>query len=187
MLSGGGHATRTIGVLSAEEGDGKTFVASNLAVSFAQQGARTILVDLNFRRPRVHELFNLNNNCGASSLIIKRALQEQAVKKTSIQSLDIMSSGPKPPNPLELLGWNETLWVIDALRDTYDFVIIDTPASSKSADARLISTMCDGAIVVASKGVTKTKSFSTLKKQLDETNVKILGAVLNEIVDIRKT
>jgi len=186
MLLGVGKIIRTICVLSPEEGDGRTFVAANLAIVFAQQGARTMLVDLNLRRPRIHELFKLKNNCGASSLIIKRALYEQAVSKTSMQSLDVMTSGPKPPNPLELLGWNDTQWMVDSLRETYDIVLVDTPACSKNSDAKVISTMCDASILVVRKGVTKLKLFDTFKKQLDSCGVKVLGSVINEGVNNRK-
>ena len=186
LLSGAGKIIKTISVLSPDEGEGKTFVAANLAVVFAQQGSRTILVDLNFRKPRVHEIFSIKNNCGASSLIIKRALYEQAVMRTSIESLDIMSSGPKPPNPLELLSWDDAKWMVDSLRELYDIVLIDTPASSKTADASVISAFCDGAIIVARKGYTKLDLFGALKKQLDHSSVKIMGSVINEKVDGKK-
>lgn len=186
MLSGAGKIIKTICVLSPDEGDGRTFVAANLAVVFAQQGSRTILADLNFRKPRVHEIFRMKNNCGASSLIIKRALFEQAVLRTSIESLDIMPSGPKPPNPLELLGWEDTKWMVDSLRDQYDIILIDTPASSRTADAMVISSLCDGAIITARKGFTKLESFGALKKKLDHSSVKILGSVINEKGEIKK-
>jgi len=185
ILYGAGKIIRTIGILSSDEGDGKTFAAANLAIVFAQQGARTVLVDLNLRKPRIHELFKLRNNCGATSLIIKRALYEQAVSKTSINTLDIITSGPKPPNPLELIGWNDTQWMVDSLRETYDIVLIDTPSFSRSSDAKLISSMCDASVLVVRKGVTKLKSFGALKRHLDSSGVKVLGTVFNEETNLR--
>jgi chain length determinant protein tyrosine kinase EpsG len=182
ILSGAGKIVKTIGVLSPGEKEGKTFVAANLAIVFAQLGSKTVLVDLNFRKPRVHELFHIKNNTGASSLIIKRALLEQAVNTTSIASLDILSSGPKPPNPLELLGWSDAKELIDSLKERYDIIIVDTPASSKSADAMVISGLCDGILLIALKGSTKNDAIGALKKQLDNSGKRIMGLVINEIM-----
>lgn len=185
LLSGVGAIVKTLAVLSPGEEEGRTFIAANLAVVFAQLGSRTILVDLNFRKPRVHEVFQLKNNTGASSLIIKRALMEQAVQPSSIDGLDVITSGPKPPNPLELLSWQDTKNLVATLRETYDVVILDTPAFSKTADALLIATLCDGTLLVARKGATRLTSFGKLKKQLDSTGARILGSVVNEIAASR--
>ena len=152
---------------------------------FAQLGSHTILVDLNFRKPRVHEVFQLKNNTGASSLIIKRALMEQAVQQTSIDGLDILTSGPKPPNPLELLSWQDSKNLIVTLREIYDVIIIDTPAFSKTADALHIASLCDGNLIVARKGATSLTAFGQLKKQLNATGAKILGSVVNEVAASR--
>jgi capsular exopolysaccharide synthesis family protein len=187
LLSGVGTVVKSISVVSPDEGEGKSFVAANLAVVFSQLGSKTILVDLNFRKPRIHEIFQLKNNTGSSSLIIKRLTFEQAVKQSAIESLDILTSGPKPPNPLELLSWKEAQEFIDSLKAHYDVVIIDTPAFSKTADATVISALCDGALLVARKGVTKNISFGLMKKQLDNANVRILGSVVNEVEGSRKS
>ncbi len=181
LLSGVGTLVKTLAILSPGEEEGRTFIAANLAVVFAQLGSRTILVDLNFRKPRVHGVFQLKNNTGASSLIIKRALMEQAVQQTSIDGLDVLTSGPKPPNPLELLSWQDTRDLIATLRESYDVVIIDTPAFSKTADALHIAALCNGNLLVARKGITGLSAFGQLKKQLDATGAKILGSVVNEV------
>jgi chain length determinant protein tyrosine kinase EpsG len=181
LLSGVGTVVKLMAILSPDEGDGRTFVAANLAVVFAQLGSRTLLIDLNFRKPRVHQLFQLKNNIGASSLIIKRATPEQAIQKTDIGSLDILTSGPKPPNPLELLSWQETKNLIATLRETYEVVIIDTPAFFNTADAQFIASLCDGNLLVARKGVTNLTTFGLLQKKLEVTTSKVLGAVVNEI------
>lgn len=180
IFSGAGKIIKSIALVSPGEGEGKSFIAANLAVVFAQLGSRTLLVDLNFRAPRVHGIFQLKNNAGASSLIIKRVLPDQAVQKTSIDSLDILTSGPKPPNPLELLSWQDTRELIVSLREQYDIVIIDTPRFDGSADAMVIASICDGALPVLLKGRTSQSAFGRLKKQLDNAGVKILGAVMNE-------
>lgn len=180
IFSGAGNIVRSIALVSPGEGEGKSFIAANLAVVFAQLGSRTLLMDLNFRAPRVHEIFQMKNNAGASSLIIKRVLLEQAVQKTSLHSLDILTSGPKPPNPLELLSWPDTRELVKSIREQYDIVIIDTPRFVGSADAMVIATISDGALPVLLKGKTSQSAFGRLKTQLDNAGVKILGAVMNE-------
>jgi len=185
IFSGVGKLISSIGVVSPGEGEGKTFVAANLAVIFAQLGSRTLLVDLNFRSPRVHTLFQLKNNCGASSLIIKRAFAEDAIKKTSLSSLDILPSGPKPPNPLELLSWRETAQLFENMKDSYEVIVFDTPAFGKSTDGMVISGFCDATLLVALKGVTKNAAFGQVKKQLEGAGAKILGSVVNEIDERR--
>jgi chain length determinant protein tyrosine kinase EpsG len=180
IFCGVGKIIRSIALVSSGGGEGKSFIAANLAVVFAQLGSRTLLMDLNFRAPRVHDIFKMKNNAGASSLIIKRVLFDQAVQKTSIDSLEILTSGPKPPNPLELLSWSDTREMIEFLRGLYDIVIIDTPRFDGSADAMVIANICDAALPVLLKGKTSQSAFSQLKKQLDNAGVKILGAVMNE-------
>ncbi|MGQ9570939.1 MAG: polysaccharide biosynthesis tyrosine autokinase [Thermodesulfovibrionales bacterium] len=181
VLSGVGSKIKTIAVVSPNDGEGKTFVSSNLAAVFAQLGSKTMLIDINFRRPRIHEIFNLKNNCGLSSLIIKRADLNQAVQFRLIPSLHIMPSGPKPPNPVELLGWQETKEVVSYMKNLYDVVIIDTPSFLKSGDALLISNLSDAVIIVVAKGYTKIDSFGQVKKQLDSAGVRIIGSLINEI------
>jgi len=187
ILSGAGKLVRAIALTSAGEGEGKTFIAANLAVVFAQLGSRTLLMDLNFRKPRVHEIFSMKNNTGASSLIIKRAFQEQAVQKTAIGSLDILPSGPMPPNPLELLSWPDTKELVRLLGAEYDVVIVDTPRFCGTADAMIVATMCDGALPVILKGKTRHGDFGQLKKQLENAGVKILGAVMNEKAAVKNS
>jgi chain length determinant protein tyrosine kinase EpsG len=180
IFSGAGKIIRSIALLSPGVGEGKSFIAANLAVVFAQLGSRTLLMDLNFRAPRIHDIFQMKNNAGASSLIIKRVLFDQAVQKTSIDSLDILTSGPKPPNPLELLSWPDTREMIESLRAQYEIILIDTPRFVGSADALVIAAICDAALPVLLKGKTSQSAFGQLKKQLDNAGVKILGAVMNE-------
>ncbi len=180
ILSGVGSKIKTIAVVSPNDGEGKTFVSSNLAAVFAQLGSKTMLMDINFRRPRIHEIFNLKNNCGLSSLIIKRADLNQTIQSALIPSLHIMSSGPKPPNPVELIGWQETSELIYSMKNLYDVVIIDTPSFLKSGDALLISNLSDAVIIVVARGYTKIESFGQVKKQLDSSGVRIIGSLINE-------
>ena len=181
IFSGAAKMIKSLAVVSAEAGEGKTFVAANLALVFAQLGVKTLLVDLNFRQPRVHELFKMKNNTGASSLMIRRALPEQALQRTAVQALSVLPSGPKPPNPSELLSWQETRELVTGLTAQHEMVIVDTPAFTKTADAMMIASFCDGALLTALKGKTRLAPFGQMKKQLDASPVRILGSVLNEI------
>jgi protein-tyrosine kinase len=180
VLSGVGNTIKIIAVISPGEGEGKTFVASNLAAVFAQLGSKTILMDFNFRSPRVHEIFHMKNNCGLSNLIIKRVAFNQAVHYRLIPSLHILPSGTRPPNPVELLGWQETKEIVSSMKDIYDVVIIDTPSFLKTGDALLISNLSDAVIIVVAKGYTKVGSFGQVKKQLDSSGVRIIGSLINE-------
>lgn len=181
MFAGAGKRLKTIAVLSPDAEEGKTFVAANLAVVFAQLGLRTLLMDLNFRTPRVHSLFQMKNNSGASSLIIKRALFEKAVHKSTINALAVLSSGPKPPNPSELLSWHAAKELMGTVKENFDVAIVDTPAFTKTADAMMAASLCDGTLIAALKGKTKMAAMGQMKKQLEGSGVRILGSVMNEI------
>lgn len=185
IFSGAAKLIKSIAVLSPEAGEGKTFVAANLALVFAQLGVNTLLVDLNFRAPRVHALFKMKNNTGASSLMIRRALPEQALQRTPIQGLSVLPSGPKPPNPSELLSWAETRELVTGLAAQYEMVIVDTPAFTKTADAMMVASFCDGALLTALKGQTRLTPFGQMHKQLEASGVRVLGSVLNEIRDVK--
>ena len=185
IFSGAAKMLKSLAVLSPEAGEGKTFVAANLALVFAQLGVNTLLVDLNFRQPRLHALFKMKNNTGASSLMIRRALPEQALQRTAIHGLSVLPSGPKPPNPSELLSWQETRDLVAGLTLQHDLVIIDTPAFTKTADAMMIASFCDGAILTALKGKSRLAPFGLMQKQLETSQVRVLGSVLNEIKDGR--
>ncbi len=186
ILSGAGERLKTISVISPDPGDGRTFIAANLAVVFAQLGSRTLLIDLNFRSPKVHELFDVKNNCGMSSLIIKRASIKQAVNPTAISDLYILPSGPIPPNPVELLGWADTRDIMASLKKDYDIVVMDTPCFNNTSDARLIGGFSDCAVLLVLKGKTSRESFGNVKKHLDNASVKIIGTIVNEIKEKKR-
>ena len=179
IRQGGEKGLETISILSANSGEGRTFLSANLSVVFAQMGVSTLLVDLNFRGPRIHELFGKDNSCGISSLIIERATWKQAIKPTPFSSLNIMTSGPIPPNPLELLERKQVQQIFKKLRETFYIVIIDTPCLLQSTDALLIASMTEGSILLASEGKTKRADFSHITNKLRSVGARILGSILN--------
>ncbi|MFV1951722.1 MAG: polysaccharide biosynthesis tyrosine autokinase [Nitrospinota bacterium] len=179
LRQGDKKGLKTISILSAGSGEGRTFLAANLSVAFAQMGASTLLIDLNFRGPRIHELFGKDNSSGISSLIINRATWKQAIKPTPFSSLNIMTSGPIPPNPLEILERRQVQQILKELQETFYVVIVDTPCLLQSTDALVIASMTEGSVLVASEGKTKRADFSHITNKLSSLRTRILGSVLN--------
>ena len=141
-------------VTSCGPGDGKTTTSTNLALVIAQSGKRVLLIDADFRRPMVHNVFGLDNQVGFSSVLVGEAPLEQAIQKTvhdidHIDKLDILTAGPRVPNPTELFESPVTSALLESLRANYDRVIVDTPPALYVSDTSILSTYGDGVILVA--------------------------------------
>lgn len=172
-----------VAVCSAASGDGKSYMAANLAVSFSQLGGRTILVDADLRNPRQHEIFNIDDgNVGAgvsgalaghSSVNVVRPIPE-------LQNLFVMPVGTVPPNPLELIQGSTFDGLISELLMKFDHVIVDSPAAEFGAYSRVIAGKCGAVIAVTHKGHTKAKDFGSFEKQMLSSGAEIIGVVLNE-------
>ena len=172
---------RKILVTSAAPGEGKTISATNLAITMAQTGGKVLLVDSDMRHPRVHTLFNLNNTHGLSNLLIGEARARQAIKTTSVPNLHVMTSGPIPPNPSELLGSQRMKKVIHGLSKFYDRIIFDSPPSVTVTDANILGTMVNGVVVVVRASSTARELARRGASQLRSVNARILGTVLNHV------
>ena len=180
IRSGAGRQIKTLSIISPDEGEGKTFIAANMAASFAQIGCETLLADLNFRTPRIHKLFRLKNNCGASSILIRRAEAGDAVRESAIKSLHVLPSGPVPPNPGDLMGSDGTRQLLSSLREAYDVVIVDTPPYFSASDAITAASLTDGMLLVASRGHTTMAALGTVKKGLEGSGGRVLGVLIND-------
>lgn len=172
---------RKILVTSAAPGEGKTISATNLAVTMAQTGSKVLLVDSDMRRPRVHTLFNLSNTHGLSNLLIGEARAKQAIKTTNVPNLHVMTSGPIPPNPSELLGSQRMKKVIHGLSKFYDRIIFDSPPALTVTDANILGTMVNGVVVVVRTSSTARELARRGTSQLRSVNARILGTVLNHV------
>lgn len=172
---------QVIFITSSGPGEGKSTVAANLAVVMAESGSRTILVDCDQRKPRVHKNFNLSNVKGLSNYLAGEADFESCINETSINNLAIMTSGVRPPNPAELLGSKKMVEFVDSLRQKYDFVILDTPPVLMVTDAQLLSRCSDGCLLVVSSGEVAREGVIKAKELLEKVNTKILGVVLNKV------
>jgi protein-tyrosine kinase len=173
----GQHA---LAITSAQPEEGRSFLAANLAVAFAQLGQRTLLIDADLRRPRQHTLFGLSNRVGLSALLTGRAGAESIAQIPGLTGLSVLRSGSAPPNPAELLGRPAFSKLLGALGRHYDVVLIDTPAAGTRVDARSVACSARGALVVARKDVSPLDAVSRLTDSMTQSGVSVLGAVLNE-------
>ena len=172
---------QTIQVTSPKPGDGKTTTATNLAVAFARAGKRTLLIDGDLRRPRVHHSFSLTNEVGFTSAIAGAGLAEVVQKVDGEPNLSVITSGPLPPDPSELLSSQKARALIDACRGQSDLLIIDSPPVLVVSDPLVIASSADGVILVASAGETDRRQVERAAEQLAQVNAPAIGAVLNSL------
>lgn len=169
---------QSIVVTSSGPSEGKSTLSSNLAVAFAQSGARTILVDADMRRPVVHTTFDLENQVGLSSLLsVRRLSLKDAIQETDVPNLSVMTSGPKAPNPSEILSSHRMRRVIELLKTRYDFIIFDMPPLINVTDAQIISSQVDGVVLSVKEGITEKPLLTKATALLRQVDANILGAV----------
>jgi chain length determinant protein tyrosine kinase EpsG len=171
---------RALAVVSADAGDGKTFVAANLAIAFSQLGRRTLLIDADMRSPRLHKVFGIDNSRGLSSILSGRLSARVLTPVTDLPSLFVLPVGVAPPNPLELLESPAFGLLIRELLGKFDHVIVDSPSAITGADAGVIAARCGAFVSVARQGRTRMDSMFELVQSLRDTTTQSLGFVLNE-------
>ena len=171
----------TILITSSVPAEGKSTVCSNLAVSIVQTGKRVILVDCDLRKPTVHKTFGLNNAVGLTSVLTGQVAVEDALQKTHCEGLSVLTAGPLPPNPTELLQSNVMQEVLKKLKLMGDQVLLDAPPVLPVADSMILSTYVDGVVlVIASRQVPREIALRA-KELLQNTNARLLGVVLNQV------
>jgi protein-tyrosine kinase len=175
-----GEPRRALSVISPDAGDGKTYTTCNLAVTLAQLGGRTLLVDADMRGPRVHQVFNINNQAGLSSILSGRADKQVIQQVAGIPSLFVLPVGTTPPNPLELVERPAFGLLMRELASKFDHVVVDTPAAVYGADAAAIAAKCGSALVVARKNTAHAETLRRLVASLQGVPVKMAGVVFNE-------
>lgn len=176
-------ATRqtALSVVSGARGEGRSHLAANLAVTFAQLGQRTLLIDGDLRAPRQHRLFRIENQIGLSSLLAGR-MQDQVVTFVhGIPGLAVLPSGPTPPNPSELLSRSALSRILEQSKASFDVVLVDTPAFESGVDAVLLSRATGAAMALARKHSTRAQDFDTVVGTLGDSGVHIVGSVLIEV------
>lgn len=172
---------QVIAVTSAGPGEGKSTTIGNLAITYAQSERRTLLIDADLRKPTEHHTFNLSNRKGLSSVLSQQSEVDDVIQATDIPNLSVISSGPIPPNPAEMLASKRMSALIDQLRGQFDVILIDTPPLLAVTDAQVLASKCDGYVLVLDQGKVKRDIAIKAKANLEKVGARILGVVLNNI------
>ena len=173
-------ALKVIVVTSSIPKEGKSKISANLAATLAQMGHRVLLVDADMRYPSQHHIWALTNAAGLSDVIVGQA-EFNAVVTEVMASLDVLTAGVIPPNPLALLNSKRMASLIEDFSQTYDFVIIDAPPLIVAADALTLGKMTDGILLVARPGVVNSTSAAAAKESLESSGQNVLGLVVNGV------
>lgn len=174
---------KVLAVTSPAKGDGRTFIAANLAIVFAQQGQRTLLIDADLRAEphrSQNRLFQLDKSVGLSGILSGRAGLEAALPVPGLPNLAVLPAGPIPPNPQELLGRPAFSQLLLAAYKEFDVILIDTPAGANYADAEIIAARAGAAIIVARQNQSLVPPTAQLAKRLQDNGVALVGSVLND-------
>ena len=171
---------RTLLATSSAPDEGKSTTIANIAVTVAQSERRVLLVDCDLRRPTLHTMFGLPNEAGLTSLILDED-GRIPVQKTDIPGLLVLTSGPLPPRPADILGSRRMEAVIAQLRDHADMVLFDTPPVNAVTDAAVLATKVDGVLLVFRSGTTKRDRARDARRQLEKVNANIVGVVLTDV------
>jgi protein-tyrosine kinase len=180
LRSANGGSRRVLAITSPARGEGRSWLAANLATVFAQMGERVLLIDADMRHPRQHYLFNINNSVGLSALLTGRAGREIVCRIHPQLRLFVLPAGLLPPNPQELLGRPVFDVVLNLFADQYDFVILDTPAATEAADAQILAARAGTALMIARRNHTLHSELSASMMNLVQSGVTVVGSVLNE-------
>ncbi|WP_245683811.1 CpsD/CapB family tyrosine-protein kinase [Vulcanibacillus modesticaldus] len=173
------QSLKTLMVTSTGPGEGKSTIIANLAVVLAQQEKKVLLVDADMRKPTVHHTFRLPNLVGLTNVLVGNEVLEDAIQETTVNNLNILTSGPIPPNPAELLGSNRMSQLVDEVSSTYDIVLFDAPPVIAVTDAQVLSRIIDGVLLVVHSGKTHREMAIKSKELLENVRANVIGVVLN--------
>lgn len=179
QFAGVDQEIKTILVTSTAPEEGKSTTSANLAVVTAQAGKRTLYIDADLRKPTGHQTFYVPNRRGLTSFLAGQTALENTVQKTGIENLFVMTAGPIPPNPSELLGSKKMRAALEELQTHFDAIILDTPPTLAVADSTIMARMVDGCILVVNSGKTNRDMAKKAKQQLENAHARLLGIVLN--------
>ena len=177
-----GKNIKLIVITSTSPNEGKSEVSINLAASLAQQGKKVIIIDADMRKPTQHKLTELNNTEGLSTFLLKKTGVD-SINHLTINdvNLDVLTSGPVPPNPAEMLASVSMEQTLKAFGDFYDYVIIDTPPLLATTDAQILASIADATLLVVDIKKTKRRQVIESRRRLDNVGAKLLGLVMNKI------
>jgi capsular exopolysaccharide synthesis family protein len=181
MFSSTRTGGRSMVVTSTAPGEGKTVVASNLAIALAQSGQRVLIIDGDMRKPRLHAVFEQPQEPGLSNLLVGKAKASEVVRATTIAGLWMLPSGLHPPNPAELLGSKRFKDFLTTLLQHFDWVIIDTPPVMAVTDSSVVAHLATGVVFVVGAEMTSRHAAQRAVEQLERARATLVGAVLNRV------
>lgn len=174
------NRVKTIVVTSSSPAEGKTTVACNLAITTAQAGKRTLLIDCDMRRPKIQKVFGISNLTGLSDILVDEMDLMEVVACTDVDNLYVLPAGTIPPNPAELLSSEKMRNFLETISKIYDCIILDTPPILIVTDAQILSKYADGCLLVIAFGQVKKAAVLAAKELLDKVDAKMIGAVINK-------
>ena len=170
---------KTIVLTSSTPGEGKSTNSSNIAVVFAQSGKRVLLVDSDMRKPTTHHTFGLRNVSGLSTVLIRQNTVEEVIHNTEIEGLSVITSGPIPPNPAELLASKTMDQFIENVKSNFDIIVFDAPPVLSVTDAQILSNKCEGTLLIINSGDAEKENVIKAKEMLLTSKANVIGAILN--------
>ena len=173
-------AHKALAIVGEARGEGRSYIAANLAVVFSQLGGRTLLIDADLRNPSQHTLFGLDNRVGLSALLSGRAGMETVQRVPGFASLSVLPSGVLPPNPQELLARPSFGVLIERFTEHVDFILLDTPPAAESADAQTVAARAGAALFVVRKNSSRLWRVRSVAQSVGHAKTTIVGAVLND-------
>ncbi len=184
LLSTAGHPPKSLLITSSLPSEGKTTTATNTAISLAQTGANVLIIDADMRRPRLHSVFDIDNGAGLSTLLSSTLDEREILKyirRDETTKLNLLTSGPIPPNPAELIGSEQMANLLKMLQNHFTHVVVDSPPIASFTDGVLIASMVDGVILVVHAGKSSRQVVRRSRQLLQDIGAKIFGVVLNNV------
>ncbi|MDM8182802.1 CpsD/CapB family tyrosine-protein kinase [Enterococcus cecorum] len=183
----GDQPLRSMAVVSSGPDEGKSTSSANLAVVFAQAGRRVLLVDADMRKATVHKTFGLSNEVGLSNLVSGQQSASSVIQPSGVDNLSVMTAGPIPPNPAELLNSRRMNVVMEELYQMFDLIVFDLPPLMTVADGLIMASKTDGTVVVIREGVTRKDSIIEAKNRLIQAKARILGVIYNGVEQMNES
>jgi capsular exopolysaccharide synthesis family protein len=184
LLSTAGHAPKSLLITSSLPSEGKTTTATNTAISLAQTGAKVLIIDADMRRARLHSVFNVPNGLGLSTVLSSELSDKEILDVTHFDErtkVHVMTSGPIPPNPAELIGSEQMVHLLKVLQNEFTHVVVDSPPISSFTDGVLIASLVDGVILVVHSGKSSRQVVRRARQLLMDVRARVLGVVLNNV------
>ncbi len=168
-------------VSSPGQSEGKSTIIANTAISVAQQKERVLLIDGNLRNPSIHQLFKVTNEVGLTDVVSEKTPFCEAISKCNIENLDLLTSGPIPLDPAELLESDKMKELLSHIKPLYDLILVDSPSVLEVTDTKVLANLCDGVILVVQKAKTKLEAAQESKKVLEFAKAPLVGVIVNQV------